>query len=339
MASDPHLPFLRAIIAEPDIDALRLVYAEWLNEHGDTTPCSACANGQAPTYGPVQRSQCGNCGGQLVERGDIGNRQGGHNPKWCPRCLAMHLPEHNGYENCKRCCGSGRVCPEAERAEFIRVECELARLDGVLCHKPGAKLGDGCNDTECPRCRPEHTLNRRRHELIQHAMAWIPVRGGPGENVGVCDCRDDDRGAASLVHATYYFGRGFPDRVVCSWQWWARHCEDLLAGAPIRGVNRGTDEKPDWRGGGTVELTDPPYPTADWLRGESDSWWLCRWPGVRFVISAHLMDIRESNHPWPESWIPHLRWHETDGTAAHATPHRPGPDLTRRPLSAHTAPR
>jgi uncharacterized protein (TIGR02996 family) len=91
--------FLADICQHPDDDAVRLIYADWLDEHG-----------------------------------------------------------------------------EPERAEFIRLQIERARLETVLCHQPGAEMGDGCNDSECPRCGPDYALAWRERELLTvvNAARWTP---------------------------------------------------------------------------------------------------------------------------------------------------------------------
>lgn len=94
--------FLRAILDYPDDDLPRLVLADWLEERnrpGGFNPCpAACENGQVI----------------LSYWSDAGQRR--------EKC-----------EVCSTCRGRGLVAVAAnryvERAEFIRVQCELARLE------------------------------------------------------------------------------------------------------------------------------------------------------------------------------------------------------------------
>jgi uncharacterized protein (TIGR02996 family) len=81
---------LAMIRAHPDDDAPRLVYADWLDEKAGERDCGSCLG-------------------------------------------SGHFPMKGGrvhYDRCLSCKGSGRISNSyAERAEFIRVQVELARLD------------------------------------------------------------------------------------------------------------------------------------------------------------------------------------------------------------------
>ena len=137
---------LAAVIDCPEDDTPRLVLADWLDDHGGTVPCPACALDKPP----------GIPGGLAYVRM-------GPDSRWA---------------SCTRCSGSGVVSDGMrERAEFIRVQVELARMA----------------DPECLHCWPGngcryHELRRRERELLDaHGAEWL--RGLPnGESLVEIGC-------------------------------------------------------------------------------------------------------------------------------------------------------
>lgn len=138
--TDDHSAFLRHIIAEPEDDLPRLIFADWLDEHG-----------------------------------------------------------------------------EAARAEFIRVQCELARpmdqgrVPLLQRHRDGATCG-------CREC----TLRRRERELwpgVEVAGRWVAM-GWPEH--------------LSLVQFQPIPRRGFVEQVTCTAADWLRHRAEITAGTPLR---------------------------------------------------------------------------------------------------------
>jgi uncharacterized protein (TIGR02996 family) len=119
---------LRAILAAPADDAPRLVYADWLEE-----------NATADHVGP-----CPECGGK-------------------PRRKLIETNSGYRYQDLACWCAGRRFAVPgngfAERAEFIRVQCALARLDAAhtMRHGPTAD--------HCPNCREARPLRRREQEL------------------------------------------------------------------------------------------------------------------------------------------------------------------------------
>ncbi len=84
---------LAAILAYPEDDTPRLVFADWLDENEASVTCEACGGS-------------GDDGGHAWDRGMVGV--------------------------CNRCNGSGFVSNGyAAKSEFIRVQCELATFDGA----------------------------------------------------------------------------------------------------------------------------------------------------------------------------------------------------------------
>lgn len=134
--------FLAEILAHPEDDGPRLVYADWLDEQDV----------------PVA---CGRCVGEGRE----------------PAILAVG---GFGTMRCTRCDGKG-VVPGllADRAEFIRVQCELARIPSrpdCTCPDNNAPHHLDCPDrTWVLRYLARYdTLRRRDGELLdKHGLDWV----------------------------------------------------------------------------------------------------------------------------------------------------------------------
>jgi uncharacterized protein (TIGR02996 family) len=173
--------FLAAIIERPDDDVPRLVFADWLDEHG-----------------------------------------------------------------------------QPERAEFVRVQVELAALPGCpVCGNSGVyqktvtrwidglgECGVGSRPAPCWKC-PRHALRRREGELLEYPQR---LQGGePPQGLGwTCGYDDTPNGRRFSWLALdgpgepigYTFSRGFVSAVTLGWGDWVRHAAALLNAAPIRRVNR-----------------------------------------------------------------------------------------------------
>jgi uncharacterized protein (TIGR02996 family) len=132
--TDEHATFLKAIIARPDLDLPRLVYADWLEGTAGQKPCPAC-----PELGY------------------------GNEPEW-----TTEIPLYW----CGQCDQATRSVPNghAERAEFIRVQVELVRMPNCG-HEAGwqeqPKLCKGC-------AAGAPALRRRERELWSaHGETWF----------------------------------------------------------------------------------------------------------------------------------------------------------------------
>ena len=147
---------------------------------------------------------------------------------------------------------------EEERAEFIRVQCELARLnrgpDCPICGWPFAKsVNDGCVPNNCCYRPREGTseyfgvtlnrakldaLRRREQELWLHSRDWFNT--APIPNKHPATTKSDvfaafaqtagGPGFASLVQ------RGFIQAVLCTAADWLAHADAILATHPVRKV-------------------------------------------------------------------------------------------------------
>jgi uncharacterized protein (TIGR02996 family) len=213
---------------------------------------------------------------------------------------------------------------QPERAEFIRVQCELAKCqreqdpDCVRSYSPETHLLTNGQAGACGTCWD--ALRRRERELLRdHGTAWANAVAPPVEF-------PDPIPAGVFV-------RGFVSQLTVSWDLWHRHAAALLAVCPIRRVNKGkpcvrcagsgelrhpdwaeyncpecnaTGKVDDWRGDGLVRLTTWPHwgdarPCGACQDCTSRAPRLCErtagifgreWPTVRFELPA-------ARNPWP----------------------------------------
>jgi hypothetical protein len=142
--------FLAAIARDPDSDMPRLAYADFLQETAGTVPCPRCSEHRDDPASPPRAEP-----GYHPERDPASGRHEG------------------GWTNCKTCNGGGPRCispgtvpdDRADRAEFIRVQCELARVSG----------------TQDPDCRRAKKNNPRGD-----AHSYVDVQSN--KPAPCCDC-------------------------------------------------------------------------------------------------------------------------------------------------------
>ena len=157
-----HAAFLQSIIAAPDDDAPRLVYADWLEEHGG----------------------------------------------------------------------------EPERAEFIRVQCELARTKCYFDNGSDLPCGDfnkkfSKEGWECKSCQLIEALRRREGELWTggtHNPVTLPDEIMRNWSYAISDLFLSGRYPALVVR------RGFIESVICTWFDWLTHAGAIRAATPLREV-------------------------------------------------------------------------------------------------------
>jgi uncharacterized protein (TIGR02996 family) len=183
-----HAPFIAAVIARPDDDLPRLIYADWLDENG-----------------------------------------------------------------------------ECERAEFIRVQCELCRCDPETAMRPPHVSEVNWRRTAGWRSHRRWTyLRRRERELLT---------GGPLPNNTMKWC--DESGCRFLrnadYHTNWWFQRGFLSEIRCSWSDWQRRADTIRAATPIRKVRL------------TTEIAPIPY-GVQFSPGRSSAIWIPRYPGIEFEL-------------------------------------------------------
>lgn len=133
---------LAAVIARPDQDGPRLVYADWLDENAGAAECGWC--GGRGEDRPPPAVEVG--GRRMVYVGPLG---------LCPQCR-----------------GTGSV-PDgrAARAEFVRVQVEIARWGTCDGHSQGLHSPGG---PRCPECDRRSGCRRRERELmLEHGREWF----------------------------------------------------------------------------------------------------------------------------------------------------------------------
>jgi uncharacterized protein (TIGR02996 family) len=185
--------FLADIIETPEDDAPRLIYCDWLQENVGTAECVRCRQGENPIY-----------------TAGVGR-------------LRWHLGDGTtGVVDCPDCSGTGRV-PDgrAERAEFIRVQVELACFRRAV----GAE--------HLPHAR-EEALRRRERELFD----WNNVSNWGFRDYVLrttVDRKEFDRLVLEKIDAAL-IRRGFVEHVTLSAEDFLRHADELVKAAPIREV-------------------------------------------------------------------------------------------------------
>lgn len=130
------LALCAAVLSEPGEDAPRLVLADWLDENATGRECWVCQG-----------------------MGDL-----------------LGAGPDRGNPECGTCGGTGRASDgRAARAEFIRVQCELAKCP--KCRGSGWRqnpAGDGGLSKRVACCGDKKSLRRRERELLKiHGEAWL----------------------------------------------------------------------------------------------------------------------------------------------------------------------
>jgi uncharacterized protein (TIGR02996 family) len=167
---------LAAVLATPGDNLPRLVYADWLEEHATDERCPACL-------------------------GDTRHRM--TLPGKPERRMLNMVPG-----TCSECSGTGHV-PDGrrERAEFVRVQCELAGFPESP--EPGSYT---------------MALRDRERELFQaHGAEWF----GRSACITPPNNREEQYGEWRVVH------RGFVESVRLTWSDWLEHHKALLAAFPL----------------------------------------------------------------------------------------------------------
>lgn len=130
---------------------------------------------------------------------------------------------------------------EAERAELIRVQCELdAKWSGKCLKRPMATREAVPLWSCCVVC---DLRRRERQLLLARGFDWVPC---PGVKLSR---HDDGVNVSFLVVTTFAIGsgircrfrRGFVELVECPWADWIAHADAVLAACPIRDVTLTTN--------------------------------------------------------------------------------------------------
>lgn len=319
--------FLAAIRAYPEDDCPRLQYADWLDEHDRTESCRGC---------------------------------GGHGT------VHWTLPAGSTEPNsgtCTRCRGSGRVPNHyAARAEFIRVQVELAGIDSLvwankLMHevewraiRPTAETWGERFELTNPgdRIGVHHyrTANRRWDDL--HEREWLLLC----DHNEWCDLGDrwslytPGRESLTSTHAVT-FRRGFAHtlRGPLAAFWGERECPECSGNGQV-GTLVGTMGcvkcSPDYRTRGTGRVSGPTPAFAALLTREpvTDVVVTDREPADRTAINGEwywFEDGRNALGHWSDgSHLPRSLFHLLPGATPDAIIGLPYPTtaLARAALSA-----
>lgn len=142
---------------------------------------------------------------------------------------------------------------ETERAEFIRVQVALAKLNAEL------QSDEDCRDPKCIGCKERRDLHARGRKLAGS------VRLPPKWDWGIAT-----EGIDVPNPPFVWLDRGFVDEAHCPAPDWFAHAAALLAAHPLRDVHLTT--RAYWPSpGGWEELVGLPFLTA-------------RWPGIAFHL-------------------------------------------------------
>ena len=180
---------------------------------------------------------------------------------------------------------------EAERAEFIRVQCELAKHAQIVRLKPGGALyvvpatggtptlvvNDETQDIYLGDAHQDVSLLcRRERELLGEKVPGVRLTTGPVSRV-IAFLRELPDG---LRLQGYQFRRGFVESVACAADDWLAHGDAVLAAQPVLEVRLTTWPDYNWVTRNLPGDLPPGYPfhrrsriTKDALRS--------RWPRVK----------------------------------------------------------
>ncbi len=167
---------------------------------------------------------------------------------------------------------------EAERAEFIRVQCELARLM-LTCPCRGYY----CTSLTCDWTSDYGSLRRREQELLTRYNRYVRFFDSPPVPEG-----ETWVAYTWVAHPDFIYSRGFVSEIKCVWSDWRRHAAAIRAATPLRVVRLTT-----W-----PILADLPRVTMGTdLTGTLDVPAILRinYPGIRFELPPPpIRFIRES---------------------------------------------
>lgn len=130
---------------------------------------------------------------------------------------------------------------EADRAEFVRVQCRIATLNAELMSD------EDCDATNCPGCGERRELQRRERELWLMAVAEeLPARWvlPPPDGFTFRKLPGDEWGTDGRPHISQAeYRRGFVAEIRLPLALFLEHARDLFAAHPITAVVL-TDREP-----------------------------------------------------------------------------------------------
>jgi len=263
---------LAACRLAPDEDTPRLLLADWLDEQGDVRVKCQCRKERASLA-------CKVCGNAPDDSGCLEHGRG---------CYVLH--EDGGgseyFEVCDKCENAGTILDTSnrDRAELIRVQCELARTPACSAggkenaRQVGAKNG-------CSYC----TLRCRESAILVANPDWLPVCpvcGGERVVPTINDDGDpDERGCECFSGRVGSFDRGLLSVPVPT-------LTTIFVGTGLDGfLLEGPDTGVDWSNRKGIAC-DCRWTTS--LHG-----WNCPAHGKpgRPVLTAYARALRAA-HPW-----------------------------------------
>lgn len=257
---------LRAIIENPDEDTPRLMYADWLEECAAEVTCDRCGgNGRALAPHRGEEAE------QYIAR------------RWidCPKCQKSGCVS----DGCR------------ERADFIRVQCALARRDQF-------------GGWECKVCgaRPRPVDNFEFGEVEHGKGCYMLSEDGGGSEFVETDAEfralreREDRLRRSLydIGAFLELHRGFGSVWRGPAADWLTHADALLAAHPIREVGLTTwpeletAERDDKSSFLEARLAGRKFAlTFDWMRERDQFEWVrklvaAEWPQLKVTFPGYI---------------------------------------------------
>lgn len=203
---------LNTIIANPEDDAPRLVYADWLDENDGTEECTKCSG------------------------------EGWLHTLY--RLAEMDKNEHcSTSARCEVCDGKGLHTNRfAELAEFIRVQCELANASGCdlmtggkNCDEFNKKLSPYKTQLICHKCNRIEWLKRRQEQLLGFAPG--------GGSMRQYNWKEWFGNAINFIHRSgrkedvlKMFRRGFVEQIACTMSDWMMYGPEIVQDHPITHV-------------------------------------------------------------------------------------------------------
>jgi len=256
-------PFLRSIEADPNNADLHDVFADWLEEDGDAV---------AARY---HRER-------MLTLRVIADPASD-----APRLEYARVLRENNWD--------------VERAEFIRVQCELAENQDIANQHKG---NPDEQTAPCPECVRFNILRRRERDLLKaNVGGWVDglpdpfiskpcphcVDAVPDYETNAIECRRCDGIGLLFCDDNFEFRRGFVESVTCTAADWLAHGDAILREQPVRRVTL---------------TTRPPLANRHF---DNDDYVLPmlmgRWPGIEFMLPPAM----PPSHPNSRSSLLPLR--------------------------------